>query len=432
LIGHPPDTSSVGPVDLRRQHGATVIGVALLASLLMLFLVWPSQQLVEGGGDPYNYAAIARRMLVEGFGAHGLTKREASLYPAFIAAVYYLVGERPLVVTLLQCGFFAATAFLVFDIARRLYNPRTGLIAGLLFSLDPVPLRYVADLHMETMLTLAMTLTIWTMVRLYLSPTARGGLLVGVVGGLAALTKGVALVPLLVFSAWWMFRCFAARLPEARRQIPWRPVVAIALATGLTILPWTLRNYRVTGGRFVLIGPGLSDAFLRGYVFSRSEYALLRRPPYVDAENECNAWFAEICRRAGTEFGRDEVLDEKILGAVARQKIVDEPLELVRKTAVGLLTFWYQMTTLTNSLITGGLALVAWVLAGIGLKRSCQEGRPAWLLWLPVVSMNVFIALLCSLGRYSLPIIPCLIVLAASGVDTLMRVRSAQPRPRTT
>jgi hypothetical protein len=46
--------------------------------------------------------------------------------------------------------------------------------------------------------------------------------------------------------------------------------------------------------------------------------------------------------------------------------------------------------------------------------------------------MNVFIALLCSLGRYSLPIIPCLIVLAASGVDTLMRVRSAQPRPRTT
>jgi hypothetical protein len=34
--------------------------------------------------------------------------------------------------------------------------------------------------------------------------------------------------------------------------------------------------------------------------------------------------------------------------------------------------------------------------------------------------MNVFVALLIPLGRYSVPIIPCLMILAAFGVDTLL------------
>jgi hypothetical protein len=34
--------------------------------------------------------------------------------------------------------------------------------------------------------------------------------------------------------------------------------------------------------------------------------------------------------------------------------------------------------------------------------------------------MNVFVALLIPLGRYSAPILPCLMILAAFGVDTLL------------
>jgi hypothetical protein len=66
------------------------------------------------------------------------------------------------------------------------------------------------------------------------------------------------------------------------------------------------------------------------------------------------------------------------------------------------------------------LALIGWALAFVGLRRASREGRPSWLIWLPIVVMNVFVALLIPLGRYSVPIIPCLMILAAFGVDTLL------------
>ena len=78
------------------------------------------------------------------------------------------------------------------------------------------------------------------------------------------------------------------------------------------------------------------------------------------------------------------------------------------------------MTSLRNSLIPGSLALISFVLAIVGLRRANQEGRPSWLIWLPIVVMNVFVALFIPLGRYSVPIIPCLMILAAFGVDTIL------------
>ena len=404
-----------------RRWAATVGVAALLSALAVVFLVWPSQQFVDTRSDPYKYAGIARQMLREGFAAHGLTKREASLYPIAIAAIYKVAGERPLVVTVGQAAVFAGTCVLTFLIGCRLFNLRTGILAGLLLACNPLPLRYVADPHMETMLTGVVTLNVLTMIRFWERPGVGTGVLVGITAGVAALTKGVALVPPLVFGVGLAIAALAATVRGRSPRVRWPAILAFAAATALVIAPWTIRNYHVTGGRLVPIAPGLSDAFLRGYVFSRAEFALLRRPPYVDAENECNAWFRDICARAGTEFGRDEVLDEQILGAVARQMIVEQPVDTLRKTVVGLFTFWYQMTTPLTSLVAAGIALAAWTVAIPGLRRARRERRPAWLLIAPIVSMNVFIALLCSLGRYSMPMIPCLMVLAAFGIDTLMR-----------
>jgi hypothetical protein len=82
------------------------------------------------------------------------------------------------------------------------------------------------------------------------------------------------------------------------------------------------------------------------------------------------------------------------------------------------------MTSLKNSLIPGSLALISWALAIVGLRRANREGRASWLIWLPIVVMNVFVALLIPLGRYSVPILPCLMILSAFGVDTLLSRRN--------
>jgi 4-amino-4-deoxy-L-arabinose transferase-like glycosyltransferase len=407
-------------MDHRRDtiYRAIIASAAVAASLAMVFLVFRNQSLVANSGDPYTYGEIARGFVEHGFTT--LTRRAASLYPELIAVVYRLGGGN-LAVVLLQCVLHAGTCLLVYSLGRRLFNARTGLLAGLACALHPMLLRYVPDLHMETMLTFLCTLTLWFCVRFHERPTWTNGLLLGAVGMATVLTKGVILPFLVLFGA--------ISGIQALRRRSMREVVAVAVmfaTMALVLAPWTYRNYQVTHGRFVLITPGASDSFLRGYVFTRWEFATLQKPPYTDAENEVNAWFRRIAQDAGTQWEADEVVDEANNARVAKQLIVTRPFDTLRKVFVGLFTFWYEMTSLKNSLIPASLAVIGFGFAIIGLKRAHREGRPSWLLWLPILVMNVFVAVLIPLGRYSVPILPCLMILAAFGIDTLLS-RRAQP-----
>ena len=403
--------------DGRRYDGAIVAAVALVASFTMVFGAFRSQSLVANQGDPYHYGEVARGFVQHGFTT--LTRRAASLYPESIAVVYRL-GGNDLAVVLLQCVLHAGTCLLAFSLGRRLYNSRTGLMAGLFCAVHPMLVRYVADLHMETFLTFLCMLTVWFAVRFHERPTVPNGVLLGLVGMFATLTKGVILPFLIVYGA--VSVVLALRQGSAKTV---GAVVAMFVTMALVLAPWTYRNYRVTGGRFVLLTPGASDSFLRGYVFTRTEFATLRKPPYTDAENEVNAWFRQIAHDAGTEWELDEVVDEANNARIAKQLIVTRPGDTIRKVAVGLFTFWYEMTTLRNSLVPASLAVAGWALAFVGLKHAHREGRPSWLIWLPIVVMNAFVAALIPLGRYSVPVLPCLMILAAYGVDTLLSRRAS-------
>jgi 4-amino-4-deoxy-L-arabinose transferase-like glycosyltransferase len=398
---------------------AIIVAVAVAASLMMVFFVFRHQSLVANSGDPYAYGAIARDFVQHGFVK--LSRRAASLYPELIAVVYRL-GGGDLAVVLAQCALHAGTCLLVFSLGRRLFNARTGLLAGLFCALHPMLLRYVADLHMETILTFFCMLTLWFTVRFHERPTLANGVLLGAVGMVTVLTKGVMLPYLALFG---LISGLLALHRRSAREVG--AVLAMFVTMALILAPWTYRNYQVTGGRFVLLTPGTSDSFLRGYVFTRWEFATLQKPPYTDAENESNAWFRKIAHDAGTEWSADEVVDEVNNARVVKQMIATHPLDTVRKVAVGLFTFWYEMTSLRNSLVPASLAVIGWILAFVGLRRAHREGRPSWLIWLPIVVMNVFVATLIPLGRYSVPILPCLMILAAFGVDTLLGRRGEIP-----
>ena len=413
----PVSTSSPTAAPRAREiRYAQIVGaVALMAGLAMVFIVFRLQRLVDAKGDPYHYGEIAR-----GLAEHGLTRltrRALSLYPEFIAVVYRL-GGGDLAMDLIQCVFHVGTCLLAFDLGRRFYNARAGLLAGLFCALHPMLLRYVADLHMETMLTFLCTFTVWCAVQFHLQPNVPRGIRLGAVGMITTLTKGVMLPYLALFAA---ISFVLALRQRSMRTVA--AVLAMVVTMGLLLAPWTYRNYRVSGGKFVLLTPGTSDSFLRGYIFTRTEFATLQKPPYTDAENESNEWFRRIAREAGTVWDRDEIVDEANNARVARQMILTRPGDTIRKCVVGLFTFWYEMTSLKNSLVPGVLALVGWVFAIVGLRRVDHPGAPPWLLWLPIVVMNVFVAALIPLGRYSVPILPCLMILAAGGVEVLARRR---------
>jgi len=394
------------------------MGVAAIAAVAMVLVGFRAQGFVRNAGDPYHYSEIAHGFVEHGFDK--VTRRAAMLYPHILWGIYEL-GGTDVIAQIMHVFLHVGTCVLVFFIARRLFNARTATVAGVLVALHPMMLRYVADLHTETLLTFLCTSMVYRAIRFYDEPTVGNGVFLGAVGMIGAIAKGVLLPILAAFSA--VFLIWSLRKSERAPKL--LAVLAIGITATAVVAPWTYRNYVVTGGRFVLLTPGTPDAFLRGYIFTRLEFATLQRPPYTDAENESNALFRKIAAEAGTTWELDEVQDDVNNGKVMREHILAHPIDTVRKVVVGLFTFWYEMTSFVNSLVPASLAVVGWVLAFIGLKRGAREGRPFWLVLLPVVTLNAFVALLVPLGRYSVPILPCLWILAAFGIDTLLSRREA-------
>jgi len=422
-------TSDAGRSPRPTWQRFTVPVVGLITSAFVTLAVWRSQGLVDHRPDPYLFSAMAESVLrghgFEGFGT--LLHRRAPGYPLFLAAVYSVFGVHVEPVQVLQCLMFAGTCWFIQQTARGIYSERVGLIAGLLCAVHPSLLRYVPDLHLETLLTFLFTLSVWCSYRFYERPSLGRAAQLGLAWGLACLTKPVVLLYPAAFAALWLLsqrrRGALLNATDVKRALA--PLAVSFALMALTISPWTIRNYMVTG-RFVAITTGASDAILRSLVFSRYEFITLQRPPYTDAENEVNTEFKALCAKEGAVWEADDVETDRILNVEAKKRLIANPGQYIKKCILGVFTFWYQMTSLKNSLAAGAMALVAWIFAAIGLRASWTERQPVWIVLAPIVYLNLFLAALLSLGRYSVPVLPCLLALTAFGLDKVIgRFRKA-------
>jgi 4-amino-4-deoxy-L-arabinose transferase-like glycosyltransferase len=412
------EADSSNPAIWRRVPAGVMVGLIAFGTSLVF---WATGATVDSGVDPYAFGemgrSVARGHGFEGFGS--LLQRRAPLYPTLLGGIYYVFGEHDRVALFFHCLLFAGTAVIAFDIGRRLYNTRTGVLAGLFCAFHPLLLRYVPSLHLETTLTFLVTLAVWCSVRFYFDRSVLNGVVFGVVAGLATLTKAVMLPYPAIFVVAMYLVIRAARRRGETVAVPWVPFVAIGLAMTAVIAPWTIRNYATTR-HFVPVSTGMSDAFLRGTIFSRTEFITLQEPPYTGAEIASNEYFTRLGQEAGTEWQRDDYETDQILNDEAKRVLREQPGLVARKTIVGLFTFWYQLTSLPNSLLALACAVGAWALAVVGWVRARREHRPVWPLLLPVFYLNIALALLLALGRYSAPVLPCLLVVAAFGADTLL------------
>ncbi|HXU80880.1 MAG TPA: glycosyltransferase family 39 protein [Polyangia bacterium] len=403
----------------RVPWAAIVIAIGLVTGFATMVL---GARSVDVNADPYRYGAMASSLLRgEGF-PHQEIQRRGPMYSFLIAGIYLVFGEHEWAVHLVQVLLFAATVWLVFDLGRRLFNVRTGIIAGVITAIHPLFLRYVSSLHLETFLTFLFTLMVWFTVRFRARPSLGNGVAIGLTAGLASLVKAIGLLYPGLFALGLFIEAWKARGRTGRLVYPWVPVAATFLVMAAVIAPWTIRNYKVMG-HFVPVSTGTGDAILRSYIFSRTEYITLREPPYTGAENASNDLFRSLAREAGTEWQKDDWETEQFTNKAAKKKMLAEPGAFVKKTVIGLFTFWYQMTSLKNSLVVGVAALGAWIFALIGWRQARKGGIKVWPLLLPAIYLNILLALLLALGRYSAPVLPGVLVVAAYGLDTILARR---------
>jgi hypothetical protein len=262
----------------------TQLGAALAAGLaLRLFFIchFPFYS-----GDTKFYEELARNWL--GHGVYGLYVRGTLTavdmrvpgYPAFLAAIYFVIGRSARVVMVAQAFVDLATCVLVALIAARMapVSRRTaaGTAAVWMAALCPFTADYTAVVLTDTLATFFTTAAVLVFVYLLTAPalnspgneatelSARRSafsfagwfLLLGFIAGLGTLVRPET--PL-VLAAAWVTLCI-----RWRRRAKWPQLILATcwMCAGLLLplAPWAARNAR-TFGRVEFLGPRYAQTF---------------------------------------------------------------------------------------------------------------------------------------------------------------------------
>jgi hypothetical protein len=165
-----------------------------------------------------------------------LGQRRTPAYPLFIAAVILALGEELRALALAQHVLGLATVLVTYLLGRLTFGRGAALLAGALVALNGPLLIYERYVMSESLFGLLLALSLLAAVAALKRPDWRRWLLMGLLLGLAVLTRPLAqvLVPLTGVAA----------LRSGGRQ--WRRGVlcALALVAGLAAVqgPWVLRN----------------------------------------------------------------------------------------------------------------------------------------------------------------------------------------------
>ncbi len=237
----------------RRRLAALLVCLATIG--VSAFSVTSRRQLGTLGGLTDEWHPLGANLAV--YGVLGMEKEPWILrppgYPAFVALLLRASGpppastwawrlqSRPLVYAA-QAVLLAATATLLFLWLSSWMRLEIALAGALLFGVNPLVLAWIGLLHYTTLHLLGLVAGMWALQWALREPVRQARLAAaGVLLGLVTLVRPVTLpLPLFVLAA------LALARPGSWLQAA-RGAAVFALGTAAAVLPWTARNYVVSG-----------------------------------------------------------------------------------------------------------------------------------------------------------------------------------------
>jgi Dolichyl-phosphate-mannose-protein mannosyltransferase len=447
--------------------GVAVYLYGTICALLVSIVGYHSLNAGDRTIDLNGFGLLSRNLaLGHGFTwGFGPTTRRAPLYPLLAAGILKMFGNdapgipdavtyRPILIA--QCFVFGFTCLTAWALARQLFGPRIALVTALLCPLLPPALRFIAMTEVEILTGLFAVLLAYTGLRVLARPRLSTGVWFGLVAAADTLTKPITqYYPVFFFAllwGWWIWRARRAQQPVSWRALLTRPRVfatcAALLVFGLALVPWMIRNRMVTNGQFSGISSNASGEFLRGYVYTQPKYVLLQQdlggqPGVPGADPEANAYEDQLLLQqglvpygyhyfhagvvdasppipAGVTSAQIEAQKDQVEDAVARSRVLHDPVGSLGKFLAQLATFWYIVETRFTSLVLGGMALVLLALSVLGVLRARRASVVTWPVVAVALYLNLVYAATVAVARYSMPLYPLLLIFAAGGLASLV------------
>jgi hypothetical protein len=161
-------------------------------------------------------------------------------YAYFLAPFYWLFGDRPWIPLLAQALLNALLPWLVYRYARTQFGERVAVVAAVLTGVFSFNTVYASTQSSDSVCTVLFMAAIVAFVHRDRADGARWLLLSGLLVGIAAQFRpNLLLVPLLLAGVHVLA---PPRLPGRVRQ-----AAGFLAMTGLVLMPWIVRNFRLTG-----------------------------------------------------------------------------------------------------------------------------------------------------------------------------------------
>ena len=197
-------------------------------------------------------------------------------YPIFLGGVYAVFGAHHRAAVWIHVLLGVGTCLFVYRFAARAANESIARLAAVLVAINPTYLFLTNQLASENLFLFWIALGLWMVSRMEPQPgdrgagkhpsrsASRGAFAVGVVLGLAALTRSAGLVVPFTVAAWWWFAARPRVAPNGPRAQRHRSGRIAWMLLGLTVAigPWSVRNALVMGRpALVSFGGGLNFYF---------------------------------------------------------------------------------------------------------------------------------------------------------------------------
>ncbi len=402
------------------QYSTVVWGIVVLALLVRFSFLGIVSPLIDASEplsiDASSYHALAQNLIERKIFTSPVDPPydptlpgtfRPPLTPFFLAAMYTLLGVNIIwgrlglaIISAISCG-------LTYVVGERLFGRWVGLLAGLMSCVYPFFLLLVHVPLTET-LSILLILVILTLIVLY-QPHKNAflwAILLGCAFGLTMLNKAANIVVLPCVVLWALSQSFLS----LRKRLVLIGVILTVVT--LTILPWTLRNYRVLGMVVPVNTNGGWTLYLGNNPYTEKNLIALE-------QGTANGWippeevftpFQDVSFTDIQEYERRSV-------HLALQFIAEHPRTFVWLALRKLKIFWSAYPHFVDAITWYPLALFGILGVGLSLK-TWKRYSQLYLLLLTSMSIPVMFT---SMPRFRAPLIPVVMLFASFFLVSLTR-----------
>lgn len=350
--------------------GFLILIIAFLVRVIFLVYqvkvadVWLGRPYIPTADRRY-YDSMATSFL-KGYGLNWYNIQQAHfppVYPIFLAFLYSFLGHSYysyLAIFAVQAFLSSLEAVFVCWVGKRIFNPLTGFLAGLVVSFYLPFIKVIQDLELENLVIFMPLLLIISLLKIESSNSLRSKIIAGVIMGLTILTKGVFLIvlPLLVF-LWFI---------TSKLKNNWKTILIIYLSAGAILSIWLGRNFLLYKK---ILFSSQSGASL--WIATNPDYGVYSR-------GEAKVFFGEQPKL-------DEAEKNSFYSQVGIENLKKYPGLYLKRVVRNWQQLFYQKSPNDLSIWLAGLASIGLILVGINKNRLA-------------LLLSLFLLLLCS--QYSL------------------------------